>query len=234
MTASRTARTQEETVPSQTTDRPSGSSRSRAESAYEGLRAAIVTGQLRPNERLVETELAKRLQISRTPIRESFLRLAGEGLIKPSGQGWIVREHTRQEVQEIYEVRAALEGYAARLAARHATPEELERINQLYLAHLRSLDEESRTVTLEHNDEFHDAIVSASRNTHLGRQIKQNREHYFMYRVAAILSDKELREAMREHVQVLDALNSRDEDAAERAARDLILGSMTRALARLA
>lgn len=219
---------------SRPTRQASGNGRSRAESAYDVLRAAIVTGQLRPNERLVETELAKRLQISRTPIRESFLRLSGEGLIKPAGQGWIVREHTKQEVQEIYEVRAALEGYAARLAARHATSEELERINQVYLMHMRSLDEESRAVTLEHNDEFHDAIVSASRNTHLGRQIKQNRDHYFMYRVAAILSDDELREAMRAHVQVLDALNSRDEDEAERAARELILSTMARALARLA
>lgn len=220
-------------MPSRLTGRAPGSGRSRAESAYDVLRAAIVTGQLRPNERLVETELATRLQISRTPIRESFLRLAGEGLIKPSGQGWIVREHTKQEVQEIYEVRAALEGYAARLAARHATSEELERINQLYLEHLKSLDEESRLATLEHNDEFHDAIVSASRNTYLGLQIKRNRDHYFMHRVATILSDEELRQAMRAHVQVLEALNSRDEDEAERAARDLILASMARALARI-
>jgi DNA-binding GntR family transcriptional regulator len=210
------------------------SGRSRAESAYEELRAAIVAGQLRPNERLVETDLAKRLQISRTPIRESFLRLAGEGLIKPAGQGWIVREHTKQEVQEIYEVRAALEGYAARLAARHATSEELQRINQLYLEHLKSLDEESRAVILEHNDEFHDAIVAASRNDHLARQIRQNREYYFMHRVSANLSDEELKSAMREHFRVLDALNSRDEEAAEQAARELILNSMARAIARLA
>jgi DNA-binding GntR family transcriptional regulator len=220
-------------VPSRIAGIAASGESSRTATAYDSIRSAIVSGHLRPNERLIEKDLAERLQISRTPIRESFQRLAGEGLIKPSGQGWVVREHTKKDVREIYEVRAALEGYAARLATQQATSEELGHIAQLFEAHSHALHDEDRTSTLQHNDEFHDAIVTASGNAYLARQIRQNREYYFMQRVAAVLTDDELHDAMRAHQSILDGLLARDEEKAEDAARSLLMDSMARALARL-
>jgi len=77
---------------------------------------------------LIEAELAASLQVSRTPVRESLPRLAAEGLIVSRGRGWVVLEHSADEIREIYDVRAALEGYASLLAAERATPEQVEHI----------------------------------------------------------------------------------------------------------
>src|SRR5436190_22723903 len=92
------------------------------EAIYEQLRSEIVRGQLRPNERLVEAEIAERLQVSRTPVRESLQRLAADGLVVSRRRGWVVYEHTIDQIRDIYETRIALEGYATRLAAERATP----------------------------------------------------------------------------------------------------------------
>jgi DNA-binding GntR family transcriptional regulator len=81
------------------------------------LRDEIIQGKIRPNERLIAVDLAERLKTSRTPIREALQLLEAEGLVVAAKRGYVVREHTRDEIVEIYEVRASLEGMAARLAA---------------------------------------------------------------------------------------------------------------------
>ncbi|MBO0788262.1 MAG: GntR family transcriptional regulator, partial [Actinobacteria bacterium] len=85
------------------------------------LRAEIIRGSIRPNERLVAADLAERLSISRTPVREALQLLEAEGLVVALKRGYMVREHTGTEIREIYEVRAALEGMSARLAAVRAS-----------------------------------------------------------------------------------------------------------------
>src|SRR5690606_9984578 len=95
----------------------------RAHEIYDRLRGDIVHGVLRPNEPLIETELAEQLGVSRTPIRESLQRLASDGLIVYRRRRWYVYEHTADEIREMYEIRAAQEGYAARLAAERGTAE---------------------------------------------------------------------------------------------------------------
>jgi DNA-binding GntR family transcriptional regulator len=92
---------------------------------YQRLRQEIVRGELRPRESLSEVEIAERLAVSRTPVRESMHRLASEGLITSRRRRWVVYEHSKDEIREIYEVRAALEGYSARLASQRATDAEL-------------------------------------------------------------------------------------------------------------
>src|SRR3954469_10671867 len=141
---------------------------SRSDGIYERLRLAIVTGQVRPNERLIEVELAQQLEVSRTPIREGLLRLAAEGLVISRRHGWVVREHTRNEIRSIYETRAALEGYCARLAAERATDAELKAIASLHRDNTAGLTVAARRNTLvDINEEFHDAIVHAAQNERL-------------------------------------------------------------------
>ncbi len=98
------------------------------EKVYQSLRRMVLLGEIRPNERLVETELASRLQVSRTPVREALQRLASDGLIVSRLPGWVVYEHSPMEIRDLYEARVALEGYAARLAALRAPGQEVERI----------------------------------------------------------------------------------------------------------
>ena len=92
----------------------------RSREVYDQLRSEIARGELRPNERLIEADLALRLSVSRTPVRESIQRLAVDGLVVNRRRAWFVREHSPAEITALYEVREALEGYAARLAAESA------------------------------------------------------------------------------------------------------------------
>jgi DNA-binding GntR family transcriptional regulator len=196
-----------------------------ATSAYERLREAIVRGEFRPNQRLVESELAEWLQLSRTPLREGLARLAGEGLILSQRRGWIVREHTAREISEIHEVRAALEGMAAYLAAKRATDEQIARVAELH-AHATENDalaKEPGRYLVEYNDAFHEAVVACAENERLRHFIRQNREFFFSYRLARMYSFEEARASIAGHDEVVKALEDRDADRAEAAMREHIL-----------
>jgi DNA-binding GntR family transcriptional regulator len=205
----------------------------RATEVYERLRQAIVEGSIRPNERLIEAELAERLEVSRTPIRETMLRLAGDGLIVNHRRGWVVREHSAEEVREVYEVRAALEGFAARLAAERATDEELQAIAANHREYTEHAEASARGELLEHNDAFHDAVISSARNDLLAQRIRDNSQYYFIHRIAGFLSDEEARSSIEGHENLVQALVARDPDRAERVARENVFEGLRKVLNRL-
>ena len=213
--------------------RPAETAASRSAEVYEELRRAIVEGRIRPNERLIETELAERLSVSRTPIRESIQRLAADGLVESRRRGWVVREHSSQEIREIYEVRAALEGYAARLAAERATDEMLSKISAIHASYIKELEHSSRDHMVRHNDEFHDAIIEAAGNTRLAEQIKRSRDYYVIHRITGYLTDDEVRTSIAGHQELIDAVLARDPDKAELVARTNVLSGLGKTLARL-
>jgi DNA-binding GntR family transcriptional regulator len=202
-----------------------------ATEVYEQLRTAIVEGSIRPNERLIEADLAARLEVSRTPIRESMLRLAGDGLIVAHRRGWIVREHSQEEIREVYEVRAALEGFAAGLAAQRATDEELAGIESIHQVYIGTVSRESRNHLVEHNDAFHNAVIAAAKNTLLAEQIRRNSQYYFIHRISGFLTDEEVRTSIDGHELLVRALLARDADLAERTARALVLEGLAKVLA---
>jgi len=202
-----------------------------ASEVYEELRKSIVEGSIRPNERLIEADLAAMLQVSRTPIRESMLRLAGDGLIVPHKRGWIVREHSQQEIREVYEIRAALEGFAAGLAAQRATDEELAGIKAIHQAYIDTVSDESRGQLVEHNDAFHNAVIAAAKNNLLAEQIRRNSQYYFIHRISGFLTDEEVRGSIAGHESVVQALVARDADLAESTARALVLEGLAKVLA---
>lgn len=196
-----------------------GRAQSLTSETYGRLRAEIIRGSIRPNERLVAADLAERLQISRTPVREALQLLEAEGLVVTLKRGYMVREHTGSEIREIYEVRAALEGMSARLAAVRASEESIAAI-----AGCGAHDDEVALVEpwrlVDLNSQFHAAVVAASSNERIGRVNQRNSEHFFNYRIAALYSEKEAMAAVRGHARILAALKARDPDAAERAARE--------------
>jgi DNA-binding GntR family transcriptional regulator len=188
---------------------------------YSELRRAIVQGRVRPNQRLIETELAEEYAVSRTPIRETLQRLAAEGLIVPARRGWVVREHSLDEITEIYEVRAALEGYAARLAAERASKADLDEIAAIIRE--RSFAPPPRTAReqlVAANDRFHAAIISAARNQRLREQIRQSCEYFFNYQLANLYDPSEIARSASQHAEIARALKKRDSDLAESAMRE--------------
>lgn len=135
-----------------------------AEFAYEQVFNAIVVGQLVPGDRLIQEKLAEDLDISRTPVREALLRLEQEGVVIHSGRrGFIVRDISEQEIRDVYQAREAIEGYAARVAAKTRTSEDLTRLE--FLSQPTTLD--TVEAAFRANEGLHRAIVEATGNRYL-------------------------------------------------------------------
>jgi DNA-binding GntR family transcriptional regulator len=205
----------------------------RSDGVYEELRLRIVRGTLRPNQRLIEAELSEQLGVSRTPVREGLQRLAADGLILSRRRGWVVREHTAEEIVEIYEIRAALEGYAARLAASRASDTDVARIADLHRREAGGLVRSPRDHLVEVNDAFHEAIMVAAGNRRLADQIRRNREFYFNYRIGVLYTDAEATASVVGHEEIVAALLSRDEASAEDAARRHVTEALTTILTKV-
>jgi DNA-binding GntR family transcriptional regulator len=209
---------------------PSGSL---ADAVYWSLRQDIVHGVLRPNRALVEAEIAERLQVSRTPVRESIQRLTTDGLVLSHRRRWVVYEHSTQEIKEIYEVRAALESFGARLASLRATSEQLE---QLVVArHLTAAEDygDDFPMHVQANEDFHDRIIQCAGNGRLTAVIKRNSIFHFNYRVAALYTPAELKVSSSQHDQLLAAVCDRQPDVAAKIAQEHVEQALNIILMRL-
>jgi DNA-binding GntR family transcriptional regulator len=202
----------------------------RADTVYATLRHAIVHGDLQPNQRLVEAELAEALSVSRTPVREVLQRLLQDGLVTSHRRGWVVREHGSNEIRDIYACRAALEGYAARLAALNAGEEHLAELAAI----LDSADprQMTREQMVDVNERFHEAIINACGNPLLADLCRRSRLYYFNRRVAQLYTEDEARKSRAEHERLLGALQAREPDLAERITREHIEGALNVILTR--
>ncbi len=198
-----------------------------SESVYAAVHHRIVTGTYRPNQRLVETEIAAELGASRTPVREALVRLINDGLAVRSRHGLMVREFTLPEVREIYEVRAALEGYAARLAADRRTPEALATLGETLQHHARTSREAlDRAEVVESNADFHDAVLAAGGNARMRGLATSNRSYFFNIEAAAVTSDEALVVALDEHQLIYEAIRDRDGDKAEEIVRGHVMAGL--------
>lgn len=201
--------------------------------ALTRLRDEIIQGKMRPNERLIAADLAERLNTSRTPIREALQLLEAEQLVVAAKRGYVVREHTKEEIVEIYEVRAALEGMAARLAAQKTGTSAYKDIEAIG-AHRDSLvtsNDRKRIVDL--NDEFHSAIFAASGNSRLDRINRSNSQHFFNYRIAELYTKEETKISIKGHALILKAIKNHDADQADSAAQEHVLEALKVTLLKL-
>jgi DNA-binding GntR family transcriptional regulator len=205
----------------------------RSDEVYDRLRGDIVHGLLRPNERLVEVELAAALGVSRTPVRETLQRLTLEGLVRRRRGGWVVHEHSREEIRSIYEVRAALEGYAAFLAATRVTPAQLRELDELYPPGDAALalgpDEQ-----VELNERFHDGVIAAAGNSRLAELSRASRQYYFNHRIARGYTAEETRRSIDGHRRILAALARGDGPEAEARAREHVDYALSIVLTKIA
>lgn len=188
--------------------------------AYELILEAIDTGVYTPGSRLVESELADRFGVSRTPIREALQRLETQSLLTRDGRSLIVASLDHSQLSELYVVRGALEGLAARLAARHATPEELAVLRDMLEAD-RSLVGDPEAMSRA-NRRFHKQIHLASHNRFLVQQLD------LVHRSMALLASTSIAVAGRptdtleEHERIVRAIEGGDGDGADKALRDHI------------
>ncbi|MBX5442560.1 MAG: GntR family transcriptional regulator [Solirubrobacteraceae bacterium] len=187
---------------------------------YARLRAAIVSGELQPNERLVELELSERLGFGRAAIRTALVRLEADGLVeRERNRGAKVRMVSQREASEILEARAVLEGLAARHAALHATPEDVERLRGVLRRMRELLDAGDLVGASDEQAVLHQTIAELSGHATALRLISGLRSQVVRYQYRTILVPGRPGESFEEHSAIVDAIAAGDPDAAEAAMR---------------
>lgn len=191
----------------------------KSENLTEYLIEAIVEGELAPGSKISEPGLAKRFQVSRGPLREALMRVEGLGLIERIPHiGARVIQLSPIKLVELYAVREALEGMAARLAARNITEIELAGLESLLSTHSTHIDQvEGASYFHQQGDfDFHYRIIQASRNQQLIGLLCDELYHLLrMYRYQSPRSHSRPVEALEEHKFILRAIRQRDEELAE-------------------
>jgi DNA-binding GntR family transcriptional regulator len=201
-----------------------------SEKAYKTIKAMIYRGELAPGQRLVERKLSQNLGVSRVPLRESFLRLESEGLITsvPRGPAYVM-DFSKSDVVEMYSMRLLLEPFATRLAALNHKPSLIGELSEL----CQRMTKATRSKAWEKMDEleckFHSEIVKASGHNKLRQAYGQC--HIFM--INGMLSvhglvplDQPAETTALHHMPIIEALEKRDPDLAERVAFDHVKNSV--------
>ena len=190
-----------------------------ADAAYQALRQGILRGDLAPGERLRSDALANDLRVSRTPVREALRKLEAEGLVERSGSGLIVREFSEKDLTELFYVREALEGMAARLAAENATPREIAEIREL-LDDMEAVRQRGDVAALRPlTGEFHRLICRAAHNDRLLQSLKSLLDHVRQMQTSTLYVEGRPAEALKEHRDLLAGHRGARADRAEELAR---------------
>lgn len=190
----------------------------RGEHAYTQLVGAIQAGRLKSGARLREVELAAWLGSSRTPIREALHRLEAEGMIvRDPNRGMIIAEFDPGSISELYEIREAVEGTAAALAARHASDVEIAALRELVQLE-REIGDDLVNVT-QNNRMFHDTMYRSAHNRYLLKVSGPLKQAMILLGQTTLSVEGRSKTAVDEHQAIVDAIERHDATAAENAAR---------------
>lgn len=184
--------------------------------AYRAVKEGIIEGRYPGGGRITEQEVAAQAGVSRTPVREALRRLQSEGLVDFTPNfGAVVTAWTEADADEVFELRAMLEAYGARRAARSATAEQLAGLRQLAEAQYReSIDRKTGYLERisELNNRFHHAIQEAAASPRLARALSSLIEAPLVMKTFHIYTAEDLVRSAQHHLELCSALESRDED----------------------
>jgi len=188
--------------------------------AYALILEAIDGGIYRPGDRLVESELAERFGVSRTPIREALQKLETQSMLARDGRSLVVAALDHNQLAELYVVRGELEGLAARLAAQHATDEEIHVLATM-VAEDGAIVADPEALARA-NRRFHKQIHLASHNRYLVQQLDLVHRSMALMASTSIRAEGRGRATREEHQGIVDAIAARDGEAADRALKSHI------------
>ncbi|NLY54441.1 MAG: GntR family transcriptional regulator [Firmicutes bacterium] len=177
------------------------------EIVFEHLREAIIQGKLRPGERLMETQLAEEMGVSRTPVREAIRKLELEGLVVMiPRRGAYVSDLTVKDVAETFEIRSALEALAAGLAAERISPAESEELDQILVQIADSIEKNDLQQTVALDEQYHNLLYRASRNDRLVQILNNLREQIQRFRIASLGMPGRAQAVLQEHKGIAEAV----------------------------
>jgi len=185
--------------------------------AYDLVLEAIDRGEFRPGDRLVESELAERFGVSRTPIREALQRLEAQSVLARDGRSLVVSALDHDQLGELYVVRAELEGLAARLAAQHAAPEEIRLLHDMVRRDRDLVDEPE--LLARANRRFHRQVHLASHNRYLIQQLDMVHRSMALLATTFLAAEGRGARALNQHEAIVCSIEARDGAAADAAIR---------------
>lgn len=184
---------------------------------FNTLRQAILRGELKPGERLMEIQLANKLGVSRTPIREALRKLELEGLVNMvPRKGAEVADITEKSLRDVLEVRKALEELSVQLACEKITEEEIEELKRVAERFKDTLDDKDVTKIAEADVAFHDVIYTATDNQKLILLLNNLREQMYRYRVEYLKKEEAYPQLIAEHEELIDNISKRNKEEATR------------------
>ncbi len=190
------------------------------EKIVESIREAIIRGELKAGEHVAESDIAERLGISRTPVREAFRQLESEGFLTVTPRrGAVVSPVTEKDVMEFYAIKSILEGYAARIATEKLTARDIRRMEELnnqIADFVRKGD--SKACYRTHN-EFHEIFVRACGNEKLTKLVHNLVQQFQRFRISLHVAGK-IEHSIEQHRAIVKAFEARDADLAERLVRE--------------
>jgi DNA-binding GntR family transcriptional regulator len=191
------------------------------EEVYDSLKKSILHGKLKGGQRLIEETLANQIGISRTPVREAFHKLERDDLVTrlPKG-GFAVREFTKEDVEEIFGIRSALESYASYLATIHISPEKISQLEKKVKESKNALDKGDDEKVVQLNTEFHDLLYKSCKSKKLFEMINNFRDYFFRYRPFLLRTEKGVDYSIEDHRRMLEAMKKKNPRLVERLVRN--------------
>lgn len=178
------------------------------------LENLIIIGAFLPKERLVEADLAQKMEVSRAWIRDALKILETKGLVKMIPyRGAIVADLTEKEVEEIFQVRVVLERLCNKLAADHFVPEHKAKLQDLAQRIEQAYQADRFDKMVETNTKFHDYITNISQNDYLIQMLKQVRLRYYLFNTFAWSNPEMVKLILGEHKKYISALEKGDYEA---------------------
>lgn len=194
------------------------------ERVYEYLKSAILSGRMNPGEKLAEEHLAKTFGVSRTPVREALHKLGSEGFIKPrTKRGFIVSRDSKEEVEELFELRSILEGYTLGVISQTISDETLKQLDGFVQNAEEALRRKKINEVFKWNTRFHDTLHELVANkARLHRLIVNMRKYVLRHRKDTLRYPDGGRRAVEGHRKILMALKLKDPELCERIMREHI------------
>ena len=203
--------------------------KSLAEHIVEDLERKIIDRTLQPGQRIVEEGLCRTFGVSRSPVREAFQILESRGfVVREPRKGISVARITPQEAEDIYRIRASLDGLATALAVRKRTPQFLAKLRKMHEQMIRAAEKKNATSYQNLNQKFHELIINGSGNARLIQLIRNFDRQTIRYRLTVMSGPGWMDNSTKLHTAIVKAIEAGDADEAERIRKQSILGQLER------